>query len=422
MDRLSAHRHQPAAAFVAWAALWALAACAGAQEGAQEGQPQDAAAARVVVVCNRQSAISRAVAGDYQRRRGVHALVEVSCADASLKADDETIAYVDYLSAIEAPLRAFLAAHPGIDYIVLTKGVPIRVKDAPRGVFHGLLALDSVLAALDYDHDPHAREVDITDKAFGAAFHGHAWANRFWNSQAPFSHARCGGWLVTRLDGYTAADAIGLTTRALMAEAQAAAGQPAPGPILLDVCPSAGTGDPAHVPVALVPGSPGGPLVIAGESRWGDWNADLARAEGLLRARAIPCRLDASGVFAGGEHALMGYASWGSNDSHYDAAAYHALGFAPGALAETAVSTSARTFLPTSGGQSLIADLISQGLTGGKGYTDEPLLQAIAAPSILFERYTQGWTLADSLYAASALVGWQDIVIGDPLCRAYPRR
>ncbi len=118
----------------------------------------------------------------------------------------------------------------------------------------------------------------------------------------------------------------------------------------------------------------------------------------------------------------MGYASWGSNDSTYEAAAYHSLGFAPGALAETAVSTSARTFLPTSGGQSLIADLVSQGLTGGKGYTDEPLLQAIAAPSILFDRYTQGWTLADSLYAASALVGWQDIVIGDPLCRAYPRR
>jgi hypothetical protein len=47
-------------------------------------------------------------------------------------------------------------------------------------------------------------------------------------------------------------------------------------------------------------------------------------------------------------------------------------------------------------------------------------VQAVASPSILFDRYTRGWTLAESFYAASALVGWQDIVIGDPLARAYP--
>lgn len=54
-----------------------------------------------------------------------------------------------------------------------------------------------------------------------------------------------------------------------------------------------------------------------------------------------------------------------------------------------------------------------------KGYTDEPLLQAIASPSVMFRRYTSGGTLAESFYAASRLVGWEDIVIGDPLCRAY---
>jgi hypothetical protein len=54
-----------------------------------------------------------------------------------------------------------------------------------------------------------------------------------------------------------------------------------------------------------------------------------------------------------------------------------------------------------------------------KGYTDEPLTQAVASPSIMFDRYTRGWTLAESLYAASALVGWRDIVIGDPLGVAY---
>jgi uncharacterized protein (TIGR03790 family) len=130
--------------------------------------------------------------------------------------------------------------------------------------------------------------------------------------------------------------------------------------------------------------------------------------------------------FIGGRSNLLGYFSWGSNDqrswgSHdfYSAEAYLSLYFAPGALSDTAVSTSARTFLPTTGGQSLMADLIAHGLTGAKGYTDEPLLQAIASPTIVFQRYTGGYTLAESFYAASHFVGWEDVVIGDPLCSPY---
>jgi hypothetical protein len=65
--------------------------------------------------------------------------------------------------------------------------------------------------------------------------------------------------------------------------------------------------------------------------------------------------------------------------------------------------------------------LITHGLTGAKGYTDEPLLQAIASPTIVFERYTAGYTLAECLYAASHFVAWEDVVIGDPLCSpCYP--
>jgi uncharacterized protein (TIGR03790 family) len=123
--------------------------------------------------------------------------------------------------------------------------------------------------------------------------------------------------------------------------------------------------------------------------------------------------------FVGRKSELAGYASWGSNDPKFDAAGYLNLRFAPGAIAETAVSTSARTFLPTTGGQSLIVDLVSARVTGAKGYCDEPLLQAVASPTVLFDRYTSGWTLAESFYAASRFVGWEDIVIGDPLCSPY---
>jgi len=35
------------------------------------------------------------------------------------------------------------------------------------------------------------------------------------------------------------------------------------------------------------------------------------------------------------------------------------------------------------------------------------------------ERYTSGYTMAESFYAASHFVGWQDVVIGDPLYCPY---
>ncbi|HPP75376.1 MAG TPA: hypothetical protein PLU88_09670, partial [Armatimonadota bacterium] len=110
------------------------------------------------------------------------------------------------------------------------------------------------------------------------------------------------------------------------------------------------------------------------------------------------------------------YISWGSNDYHFNLNTYHSLAFAPRGIAETAVSTSGRTFLPTTGGQSLIADLIAQGAAGAKGYVTEPYLDAIASPTVLMDFYTSGRNLAESFYAASRFIGWKDIVLGDPLC------
>ncbi|MCK4614659.1 MAG: PKD domain-containing protein, partial [Thermoplasmata archaeon] len=91
-----------------------------------------------------------------------------------------------------------------------------------------------------------------------------------------------------------------------------------------------------------------------------------------------------------------------------------------GAIAETIVSTSARSFsYPTNYGQSLIADMIRSGVTGVKGYCYEPYLDAIAHPDILFERYTSGYNLAESYYAASIKLSWMDVVVGDPKLAPY---
>ena len=370
-----------------------------------------ALASRVVVVRNANSPVSESVADDYMQRRGVSNSLSIACQDAAAGTAAETITLESYQREVEAPLRTYLQAHPGIDFIVLTKGIPIRIRGVLDGAW-GNCSLDSRVAALGYDTIGTAHRVLISDSNYGPDYHGVAWSNRFWNSRLRFSHAAFGGWLVTRLDGYTEADARALITRALLAEGRSDTGR-----VLLDQCPGYGIGDTRAQPYRVLPADAqaGDTVRILHESAFGDFNADMQLAADTLVRRGIGVELEQTPRFAGNRTGLRGYVSWGSNDAAYDAASYHSLAFAPGALCETAVSTSARTFLPTVGGQSLMADLIAQGATGVKGYTDEPLLQAIASPTILFDRAMRGWTLAEAYYAASNLIGWMDVVIGDPL-------
>ena len=378
----------------------------------------DALTDRVVVLRNTSSPISRAVAEDYAARRGVHNIVDIACQDASVNSDLESMNYTDYLSQIEAPLRRFLESHPSVDFIVLTKGIPIRIygsQDQP-------VSVDGYLAALDYGKLPGSKRIILKDVGWDPNWTGAAWSNRFWNSKARFSHSRFGGYMVSRLDGYTQADAIALTTRSLLAESLSmAAGKPK-GRIVLDEDPYRGTTSTASQPFDLLRSNPASrdTIRIKSDMSFGDYNSDMALAADSLAAAKNPFLLETTNSFLGGKTGLMGYVSWGSNDSHFDMDAYHSLGFAPGSIGETAVSTGGRTFLPTSGGQSLVADLIQQGIACIKGYVNEPFLVAIASPSILFSRYTSGWTMAESFFAASRMVGWEDLVLGDPLCRAYP--
>jgi len=380
---------------------------------------------QVLLVINMNSPVSRETADDYALKRRITNVLPIHCQDSALNTKNETIALADYVQSIENPIRDYLAAHTNIDFIVLTKGIPIRITGSALGScdehshepknIRGHPSVDSTLAALDYASLPGAIKIDIT----GSGATGCAYSNRYWNATEPFSHAKFGGYLVTRLDGYTAADAKALVARSLAAE-QNIAQILARGEVLLDVEPIFGLGDKATQP---------GPITgtnIPAESHYSEFNADMRHAYDVLTNRSIPVELDLTTKFIGGRSNLLGYFSWGSNDERswesndfYSTNAYRSLYFAPGALSDTAVSTSARTFLPTTGGQSLMVDLIAHGLTGAKGYTDEPLLQAIASPTIVFDRYTAGYTLAESFYAASHFVGWEDVVIGDPLCSPY---
>lgn len=372
-------------------------------------------AARVLVVINTDSPTSLAIGADYCKLRGVKDRVIVHCQDSSLSPDKETIAFGSFHEQIETPVKAYLAKHPKIDFIVLTKGIPIRISDAPGiGLGNNRPSLDSYLASMDYDKMPLFFKIVINEDKFK----GTCYANRFWNSTERFSHARFGGYLVTRLDGYTEDAAKLLTRYAIQSESTKPTG-----PILIDS--NATTFTPAElkampIPIFFKVPDPNDAVKSMADIEYKNYTMDMDRAAEVLKARGLPINIDLQPTFTTGSD-LMGYCSWGSNDGQFNAENYKKIRFAPGGIAETAVSTSGRTFLPTTGGQSLIADLIQGRVTGVKGYCDEPLLTAIASPTILFDRYTKGWTLAESFYAASRWTGWEDIVIGDPICQPYGR-
>jgi uncharacterized protein (TIGR03790 family) len=390
-------------------------------------------AAEVLVVSNSKSPISMAIAQDYATKRNVPNTLSISCADSATSSDNETIELSDYTSSIATPIQQFLAAHTSVNFIVLTKGIPIRINAAKTGCCQGNVdnkpngsgqpSVDSYLAAIDYPQIVDAKKINIT----GSGTVGSGWLNRYWNATEPFTHAKFGGYIVTRLDGFTEADAKSLVTRALAAEQTAATSA---NKILLDLDSSRGLGDQAQ-PAPVTQN-------VTSEWDYGNWNTDMLNGGAILKASGVPNIIDMNAAFVGNQSNLIGYFSWGSNDSHFGpvpppgqdptmvsgSAAYQSLTFADGSISDTAVSTSGRTFLKPfdPGGQSLMAELIAHGLTCGKAYVGEPLLQAIASPEIALGHYYSGYSAAESLSAASRFTGWEDIILGDPLGTPYAFR
>jgi uncharacterized protein (TIGR03790 family) len=360
----------------------------------------------VLLVYNSNSPISSAIATDYTAKRGITNVLAVACVDSATNSANETIPLAAYTSEIANPISAYLSGTSGINFIVLTKGIPIRLTGANTGE-NSMPSLDSYLAAIDYPTIPGAVQIHVQ----GSGANGYVWLNRYWNATVPFSHAAFGGYLVTRLDGYTQSNAMSLTSEAL----SAAAGLTPYGRILLDAQPEYGMGDKTMAPYSVTGN-------LTSDYTYATFNADIAHAADLLEVSALPVDADLTPAFIGGRSSLLGYYSLGSNDPSYSVPAYQSLSFAPGSFCDTCVSTGARTFLPTTGGQSLIADLISHGVSCVEGDVDEPMFPGISSPSVALSRYFAGFTMAESFYAASRFVGWEEVMVGDPLCCPYPRR
>ena len=353
--------------------------------------------ANILLVVNTTSQISREVGEYYREKRGVPA--SQVCRIAA--PDREHIDRAAFDNNIRRPLAECLrkdGLQDRVLYLVLTKGVPLVI-DGQRGPNGDQASVDSELTLLYQDL------ITRQHPLRGKVPNPYALKNVRTSPMVRFSHREFPIYLVTRLDGYDAAEVKALIDRGLRAKPE--------GRFLLDLKQDDDT-----------PGN-----------GWLRQTADRLRAAGIAPARII---LEQSRVFATGESGLLGYASWGSNDPA-NSSRYLKHKWEPGALLAEFVSTDGRTFERPPAGwnigkwdgplgnlfkdspQSLIADYLAEGVTGAAGYVDEPYLQACARPQILFPAYVSGLNLAESFYSSIPDLSWKAVVIGDPLVQPFPR-
>ena len=348
-------------------------------------------AENVGVVINDNSPASREIGEYYVRKRGVPA----SNVFRIRTSVDETINRPAYVATIEQPLMAAinrLRLHDRLLYLVLTKGVPLRI----AGETATVASVDSELTLL-YPR--------LAGESVGVA--GRADNPYFLNTQPPsaarrFSHREFPIYLVTRLDAFTTKEALALVDRALAPSRQ--------GRIVLD-------------------------QQAGGDKTGEQWL--LAAADRLKEQReGNRVLLDTTARGVRDVTPVLGYYSWGSNDPGNLVRTFN-LGLVPGSIAAMYVSSDARTFReppaewrpsadPTKSfggsGQSLIGDLIREGATGVAGHVAEPMLNSTIRPDILFPAYLSGMNLAEAFYLAMPYLSWQTVVIGDPLCAPFARQ
>ena len=373
------------------AALLALAlATSGVPALAQSGD-------NILVVANESSADSQRIADAYARVRGVPPgqvlRVKVDVAVDEIERDV-------FERQIQLPVADWIRGHAAQDrilYIVLTKGIPLRVKGS-AGRNGTIASVDSELTLL------YRRLLGANPGLAGPLPNPYFLGAAAIASAKPFTHQGMDLYLVTRLDGFSRDDVLKLVDRGA---APSRAGR-----ILLDE--KATQSD-------------------AGAEQWLQATADWMTTNGF-GDRVV---LDTSSRALTGEKNVLGYYSWGSNDPAITVRQF-GFNFVPGAIGAMFVSTDGRTFREppadwtigtwtdrakffANSPQSLAGDLIREGITGIAAHVSEPYLDGTVRPFVLFPAYLSGFNLAESFYLAMPYVSWQTVVVGDPLCAPFPR-
>ncbi|MBI3820107.1 MAG: TIGR03790 family protein [Planctomycetes bacterium] len=378
---------------IVFAGLAAFVAAAGAARA-------DLKPNQVLLVINDSSAISTAVGNYYTSIRNIPAQNILHLPAGTPSA--EYISRTDYNTYIRNVVKNYLqttvpSLKTQIKCILLTKEVPLIVANTTGGgTSQTIASVDSELTQLFTGLVPdNGQEGWLTNPYFGQT----KGIDEFTNAGISY--------LVCRLDGY--ADAIDPGT-----------GVPVDVKNLIDRAQTpTGTG------VWLLDGDPTKTGGYAAGETW------LNNAATYLTNMGLVVSHDSTTTFQKNVNNIIGYSSWGSNDSNNLGVPYYGTNmnggpdnvpgtFKPGSLATDFVSTSGRTFTgPNIGnyGQSLIADLIRMGCTAANGHVAEPYLTAVSEPDQVFPNYARGMTVAEAFYTSIPFLSWENVVVCDPLMR-----
>lgn len=390
----------------------------------------------VLLIVNTESADSQAIAAAYAARYpGVHVWTYSG-------STESTIDRPTFESELRAPLDAHLrAADDGqgnplwqtVRVLVTTKGVPHRVYDVDgtqigdnvaavqqqyNAILYDAACLDSELTlvhqclaagdpaepdryANNYVRNPYYGATSrLTEYArtFATAAKTFELVGKGWDAQAqsePEAQLTPGDlYLVTRLSGYTAADAVAAIGRAGQMPVRAS-----------QVC-----------------------VVLDRNDRRLD-AFDFPHTRNALEAAGFSVVYDGGDTFVTqADRPVIAYGGYGVNHTYGDVpppgSCYVledlAFDIAPGAIFNTYESWNGRCFssaLPHDAhGQ--IADWISRGGTLAVGHVFEPYTAGVVDDLVMFERMLlRGWTFAEAAYAGMAYLSWQNVVVGDPLAR-----
>ena len=346
----------------------------------------------VLLVINDSSADSVQIGDYYARIRslGPQNIVHIKAVT------DDAITRRIYQDQIALPVGRWIARyrlHDQILYIVLTKGIPLRITGT-AGREGTAASVDSELTLL------YRRLVAETVPEKGRVANPYYLGASPLAAAKPFNHIDFDIFLVTRLDGFSVDDVLRLIDRGMTPSES--------GSIVLEQ--------------KAAPSGPGG-------DRWlGETAQQLQQS--AWRDRVALQRL---GDRAGSKRDALGYYTWRTADL---GTAAQLPEFVPGAIAATYAGTDGRTFTqPPSGWQRgswadqktwyegspepLAGDLIRAGITGLGAHVTEPYMDAAIRPQVLFAAYLAGFNLAESFYLATPALGWQAVIVGDPLCAPF---
>jgi len=337
----------------------------------------------VLVIVNQNSDTSVAIGEYYVQLRGIPD-INLCILDCSTS---EVIKREEYVGNIYFPIKDYLETtglKERIKYFVTTKGVPLKI----TGKFSyttQMASVDAELVMLDY-----------------GSYQLNGWyPNPYYNKGDNLNRDALPLYLVNRLTAYDIDEDANDIPDDIESYLQKGLYPPdEEGRFVLDVDP-------------LYDGR-------NGYSQANDWIREAAR---ILREMGAEVLMDETSQFLMYETGVIGYCSWGSNDHNDQIHGEPFFEWVNGAIATTYVSTNARTFkYPPSYGQSMIADLIQEGITGVYGNVYEPYLTACARPHILFPTYYTGYNLAESYYMSLRYISWMEIVVGDPLCAPFAQK